>query len=134
MPVPPLLSQTADRHSLPVIPAPIPAATIITFPTATDTFVDATTLTWSENIWTKSEDGDDKKYWSAPELPDEFFYWQHAQHCYFTKRDTMKRMNSDYRLYIVSRAQDNREREATRQAKQTKTEADSRQRPETLRA
>ena len=89
-------------------PAEIPAAPTITFPNTTDIFVDASTLSWLEETW------ENRQYWSAPELPEHFFYWQHGQSCYFTKGDTLKRMNSDYRLYIVSKQQDDQEREANR--------------------
>jgi hypothetical protein len=101
---------------VPAKPVSIPDATTITFPTTTETFVDASTLTWVEEVW----DNDGKKYWSASELPDYFFYWQHAQSCYFTKGDTLKRMNSEYGLFIVSKEQDTREREANKQAKAAK--------------
>jgi hypothetical protein len=101
-----------------------PLATTITFPTVIDTEIDATTLNWSENTWTKAEGGDDKKYWSAPEIPEHFFYWQHAQGCYFSKGDTLKRMTGGWNLYIVSKEQDSREREANKQAKQAKAEAE----------
>ena len=86
----------------------IPTTPTITFPTTTNIFVDASTLSWREETW------ESKLYWSAPELPEHYFYWQHGQSCYFTKGDTLKRMNSDYRLYIVSKQQDDQEREANR--------------------
>jgi len=101
-----------------VKPESIPDTTSITFPTATETFIDASTLTWVEEVWNM----DGKKYWSASELPDHFFYWQHAQSCYFTKGDTLKRMTSEYGLYIVTREQDKRERDANILAKAEKAE------------
>jgi hypothetical protein len=96
-------------------PAEIPATPTITFPTTTNIFVDASTLNWLEETW----EADNKQYWSAPELPTHFFYWQYGQSCYFTVGDTLKRMTSDYGLYIVSKQQDDQEREANRLAKAT---------------
>jgi hypothetical protein len=116
-----VVAPTAPVSAVPTAPAPLPSvtnpvitqATTVDFPDEVGVFIQVpNTEQWKEESYA------DKSYWTHPQVPGKYFFWQHKRSCYFVyQASTRTRMDAVFRLYRISEADDNAERAENQAAK-----------------
>ena len=107
----PMVEQVAIPVTVPVPPLPPVTNTSIAqapvdFPTVVGVYVPVP----NEALWTQANFSD-KVYWTHPQVPGKYFFWQHKRKCYFVYQgSTLTRMDVAFRLYLISAEEDAAER------------------------
>ena len=121
VPVPaaaPVVVQAANVPPPPV--PPVPNTIVVQAPVDFPAEVGAFTQVPNPDQW-KEEIFADKSYWTHPQVPGKYFFWQHRRSCYFVyQSSTRTRMDANFRLYTISDADDTAERADIAAAKAAK--------------
>ncbi len=95
---------------------PVIAQAPVDFPAEIGTF----TQVPNADLW-KEEFFSEKSYWTHPQVPGKYFFWHRTRSCYFVYQgNTRTRMDTNFRLYLISEEEDAAERAANAAARSAK--------------